>query len=421
MTEKTRTAILTDQKLLNEELIASIAEVASVDLQHCADLFEIPASLAQRIRDMQAGGEGASSHRDLLLDLATTPAPLWRISLSLNDLRRMNDEPAPMFSPELEPYRPVVERLNRMVVGMLVRYAGDPIQAALVCGVTNVAVLHMVQEAACASLLDCAVNLGRPLLEARLTHAMLDRFFITCDGEPAEPGLRALVAMTTVCESEFSVLARDASAEVLQQASPFAAEPLKPRRSGKMPSILLKPEDGQLVVKMLSHRVKPVDIERCLPDRGVRSLQIERLQSELFPRTKDVRDAQQIWGSATRRLQATSVLLKQRALMSLGLEPVHALVEAFDFHANYQASDAMLSLPRLMKDVFAPSQNQHLIRFRHCADCEAVHLSNDDKSGSLECPLCCLVYRKKLGHKRRWKNYVESTEPDCRFPLPLAA
>lgn len=417
MTENTRTAILTDQKLLNEELISSIAEVASADVQHCADLFEIPLSLAQRIRDMHKG-DGASPHRDLLLDLATTPAPLWRVSLSLNDLRRLNGQPAPMFSRELEAYRPIVARINRMVVGMLVRYAHDPVQAALVCGVTHPAVLNMVQEAACASLLDCAAHLGRPLLEARITHAMLDRFFITCDGEPADPGLRALVAMTAVCESEFAVLVRDTANDMLRHASPYAEEPIKPKRSGKMPSILLKPEDGQLVVKMLSNRVKPIDIERCLPDRGVRTLQIERLQSELFPKTKDVRDAQQIWGSATRRLQATSVLLKQNALMALGLEPVHALVEAFDFHARYQSPDAMLSLPRLMKDVFAPLHGQHLTHFRHCGECESVHLSNEDKSGSLDCPQCCLVYRKKLGHKRRWKNYIESSDlPECGLRL----
>jgi hypothetical protein len=421
MTDTRRTAILTDQKLLNEELVASIAEVALINVQHCADLFEIPRSLALRIKGLHVNGDFSPTHRDVLLDLATTPAPLWRISLSSNDLRQMTSVQSPMFASELEPYRPIVARLNRLVVGMLVRYANDPILAALVCGVTNVSLLHAVQEAACVTLLDCAGNPGRPLLEARITHAMLDRFFITCDGEPADPTLCALVATTTVCESEFSVLERDAEAEAeaLRLASPFHPAPLKPKRSGKAPSILLNPEDGQLVVKMLAYRVKPSDIERCLPDRGVRTLQIERLQSELFPKTKDVRDAQQIWASATRRLQATSVLLKQRALIALGLMPLHALVEAFDFHVKYQAPDAMLSLPRLLKDVFAPSQGSQDVRFKHCPDCATVHLSNEHKLGSLECPVCCLVYRKKLGHKRRWKNYLEST--DFSEGLPLAA
>lgn len=417
MTDTHRSAILTDQKLLNEELIASITEVALVNVQHCADLFEIPCSLAQRLRDMHLGCDPLTSGLDGLLELALTPAPLWKFSLSPNDLRRMGTHRSAMFASELEPYRPVVARLNRLVVGMLVRYAHDPVLSALVCGVTDALLLRTVQEAACVTLLDGAGNPGRPLLDVRLTHALLDRFFVTCDAKPAEPGLRALVALTAVCHSDFAVLERDAEAQALHDASPFAREAIRPKRSGKAPAVLLHPEEGNLVIKMLSHRVKPGDIERCLPNRGVGALQIERLQSQLYPDVKHVRDAQQIWASATRRLHATCVLLNQRALMALGMPPLTALVEAFDFHVQHQVSQVAVGLPRLLKDVFAPMNTAGPVRFNRCVDCQAVHLSNENKLGSLDCPLCCLVYRKKLGHKRRWKAYRASSSEN----LPLAA
>lgn len=412
MTDQAGAAILTDQKLLNEELLTSIAEVAAINVQHCADLFELPYTLVERIRDMAPCRAELPADRDMLLDLATTPAPLWCFSLSPMDVRRMLSERSPMFSDELEPYRPIVARLNRLVVGMLVRYASEPVQAALVCGVSNASLFQLVQEAACASLLDVAGNAGRPLIEVRLSHAMLDRFFITSDGKPADPPLRGLVAMTSVCESEFSVLARDVETQALRQATPFAQAAPKPKRAGKAPAIVLSPVDGKLVLLLLTYRVKPSDIERCLPDCGVRALQIERLQSTLFPKGKDVRDGQQIWASATRRMHATVVLLKQRALMALGLDPLRALVEAFDFHVRYHAPDAELSLPRLLKDVFGPMHNHEVVRFNHCAECGVVHVSNEDRVGPLDCPACCLVYRKKLGHKRRWKNYLESIEPN---------
>ncbi len=412
MTDQAGSAILTDQKLLNEELILSIAEVAAVNVQHCADLFELPRTLVERIRDMAEGTAGLAADRDVLLDLATTPAPLWRFSLSPMDVRRMLSQQSPMFAAELEPYRHIVARLNRLVVGMLVRYASEPVQAALVCGVSNLSLLQLVQGAACATLLDVAGNPGRPLIEARLSHAMLDRFFITCDGKPAVAALRGLIAMTSVCASEFSVLTQDAKAQSLRQATPFGEATSQPKRTGKAPAILLNPIDGKLVVQMLTYRVKPSDIERCLPGRGVRALQIERLQGELFPKAKDVRDALQIWASATRRMHATVVLLQQRTLITLGLDPLRALVEAFDFHVRYHAPDAALSLPRLLKDVFGAVQCQDVVRFNHCAECGVVHLSNEDRLGPLDCPACCLVYRKKLGHKRRWRNYLESTESD---------
>jgi hypothetical protein len=117
-------------------------------------------------------------------------------------------------------------------------------------------------------------------------------------------------------------------------------------------------------------------------------------------------------------MHATVVLLKQRALIGLGVAPLRALVEAFDFHVRHHAGDALLSLPRLMKDVCTPMQLEEAIRFNHCTECGVVYLSNDDRLGPLDCPTCCMVYRKKLGHKRRWKNYLESVQ---REPWVTAA
>lgn len=419
MTHTTSAAILTDQKLVNEELIQSIAEVSMINVQHCADLFEIPRSLALRVRDLHVKAQ-AHPQSDALLDLATTPAPLWRLSLTASDLHLMTSRHSPIFSPELERYRPIVARLNRLVVGMLLRYANNPVEAALVCGVSSMALLRSVQEAACVSLLDCAGNPGRPLIETRITLAMLDRFFITCDGLPADPMLRGMVAKTSCTEPEFSVLAQESDPEGVADRQALFADVTKAKRTGKVPSILLKPEVSQLVMKMLAYRVKPIDVERWVADRGLRTIQIERLQTEFFPKAKDVREPQPIWGNATRRLQATSVLLKQRALISMGFHPLNALVEAFDFHVRHHDADATLSLSRLLKDVVIPMFSGERVRFNHCADCNSVYVSDEARMGPLDCPVCCLVYRKKLGHQRRWKSYVESGGTGAEL-FPMAA
>ena len=418
MTHNTHPTILMDQKLVNEELIVSIAEVARINVQHCAELFEIPLSVAQRIRDLDAQAQ-AQPQFDRLLDLATTPAPLWRLSVTSSDLQRMSSRKLAMFSTELETYRPVVARLNRMVIGMLVRYANDPIQAALVCGVSSTVLIKEVQDSACIALLDCAGNPGRPLIETRITQAMLDRFFITCNGQPAEAQLRGLVAATSCSALEFSILDQEIESGAWGARQVFFPQESTPKRTGKIPVFLLKPEDSQLVIKLLAYRVKPIDVERWMADRGLRALQLERLQAELFPHSKDSREVHSIWGNATRRLLATAVLLKQRALIRMGMHPLNALVEAFDFQARHHDQGELLNLSRLLKEVVIPMFSGGSIHLNHCTDCNSVHISNEERISPMDCPVCCLVYRKRLGHQRRWKHYIESH--DRIEALPLAA
>ena len=418
MPHHTHTTILMDQKLVNEELIASIAEVARINVQHCADLFEIPLSVARRIRDLEAQGQ-TQAQSDPLLDLATTPAPLWRLSVTSSDLQRMTSFKLPMFSAELEAYRTVVTRLNRMVIGMLVRYANDPVQAALVCGVSSSTLVKEVQGAACMALLDGAGNPGRPLIETRITDAMLDRFFITCNGQPAEAQLRSLVAATSCSAFEFSILDQEIHSGAWDSRQVFFPSVSNPKRTGKVPVFLLKPEDSQLVIKLLAYRVKPIDVERWMADRGLRALQIERLQSDLFPQPKGGREAQSIWGNATRRLLATAVLLKQRTLIRMGLHPLNALVEAFDFQARHHDPEGLLNLSRLLKEVVIPIFSGGSIHLTHCTDCDSVHISDSERINPMDCPVCCMVYRKRLGHQRRWKDYRESQ--DRTDTLPLAA
>ena len=48
-----------------------------------------------------------------------------------------------------------------------------------------------------------------------------------------------------------------------------------------------------------------------------------------------------------------------------------------------------------------------------------LNISDSERINPMDCPVCCMVYRKRLGHQRRWKDYRESQ--DRTDTLPLAA
>ena len=89
-----------DQKILNEELIGGIVEVARRNPQHAADLFGIALGVAVRLAEL------SDAQID---DLSTTSVALWRARLAPADVRQLAAR-QPMAAPELEPYRPVVSR-----------------------------------------------------------------------------------------------------------------------------------------------------------------------------------------------------------------------------------------------------------------------------------------------------------------------
>src|SRR3954469_6810327 len=116
-----------DQKTLNEELIEGLVEVAQRNPQHAVELFGVSLGVAIRLAAMPDAQ---------LDDLATTPVALWRPALTERLIRRLPERQA-MPTPAHEVYRPVVERINRLVLATFVRYADDPVSAALVCDVAD--------------------------------------------------------------------------------------------------------------------------------------------------------------------------------------------------------------------------------------------------------------------------------------------
>ena len=105
-------------------------------------------------------------------------------------------------------------------------------------------------------------------------------------------------------------------------------------------------------------------------------------------RTRDNRD---LWGSAYRRLSATAIFRLQRRLVDAGQPAFEAMVHAYDYYAlNYDA-DCGVSLSRMLKDVFSSMREGTDTRVAHCARCGILHLSHEEKSGIIECPVCVLA------------------------------
>ena len=186
-----------DQKTLNEELIAGVVEIAKSHPQHAVELFGVSHGAATRL---------AALSETQLDDLGTTPVALWTPAVTEHLVRRL-PERAAMPSVALEAWRGVTERINRLALATFVRYADDPISSALVCDLRDPCVIRALQELPAFAFLEWGGNAGVPLVQLRLSEAMLDRL-LRADQAPVEPKLRGLAAFTQASEAEFVALRR---------------------------------------------------------------------------------------------------------------------------------------------------------------------------------------------------------------------
>jgi len=396
-----------DQKTLNEELIAGLVEVAQRNPQHAVELFGVSLGVAIRL---------AALSDAQLDDLATTPVALWRPALTERLVRRL-PERQPMLSPAHESYRGIVERINRLVLATFVRYADDPILAALVCDVADPLVIRALQELPAFAFLEWGGNAPTPLIVPCLTDPLLDRL-LRHEEDPVEPLLRGLIALTQACEQEFAHL-RDA---VLHEGRAWRAAERAAvvRRSGRPPASFLMPGTSALILTMLRHQMRPSEVEERLLDvSDVRAAQLRGIAETLNPRIRREkgaprdrsRDHRDLWGSAQRRLSATAIFRLQRRLVASGVDAFESMVRAYDYFASTYDADCGVSLSRLLKDVFTPMREGTDTHLSHCTKCGVVHLSHEEKTSIIECPVCVLSRAGRYGPRR--------PRPDRLDPVPF--
>jgi len=392
-----------DQKTLNEELIEGLVEVAQRNPQHAVELFGVPLGVAMRLAAMSDAQ---------LDDLATTPVALWRPALTERLVRRL-PERRPMLTPDHEVYRPLLRRINRLALATFVRYADDPASAALVCDITDPEVIRALQELPAFAFLEWGGNPGTLLAVPRITDALIDRL-LRPDDDGVEPRLRGLVALTQCCEQEYLLTRSAIQKEAAAHAA--AARAAAAKRSGRPPSSFLMPGTASLILAMLRHQMRPTEVEdRLLATSDVRATQLRGIAERLNPRPKRdkgaprdrSRDHRDLWGSAHRRLSATAIFRLQRRLIATGIDAFEAMVWAYDYYACTYDPDSGVSLSRMIKDVFSPLLAGSDTHLSHCARCGVVHLTHEEKSGIIECPVCVLARAGKLGQRRARVDRVE--------------
>ncbi len=393
-----------DQKTLNEELIEGLVEVARRNPQHAVELFGVSLGVALRL---------AALSDAQLDDLATTPVALWRPALTERLVRRL-PERRPMPTPAHEIYRPLIERINRLALATFVRYADDPASAALVCDISDPHVIKALQDQPAFAFLEWGGNPGTPLVLPRLTDALIDRL-LRSDDDSVEPGLRGLLALTQSCEQEYARIRNAVQDEARTHGAAVQADVSK--RSGRPPSNFLMPSTSALILMMLRHQMRPTEVEdRMLAISDVRAAQLRGIAEAMNPKPKRdkgaprdrSRDHRDLWGSAHRRLTATAVFRLQRRLVDAGVQAFEAMVRAYDYYASTYDPDCGVSLSRMLKDVFSPMREGTETHLSHCGKCGIVHLSHEEKTGIIECPVCVLSRAGKFGQRR---SRVEKAEP----------
>ena len=412
-----------DQKTLNEELIGGVVEVAQRNPQHAVELFGISLGVAIRLAAMSDAQ---------LDDLATTPVALWRPALTERLIRRL-PERQPMPTAAHEAYRPAIERINRLVLATFVRYADDPLNAALVCDIADPSAIRALRDLPAFAFLEWGGHPGTPLIVPCLGDALLDRL-LRNDDESVEPGLRGLFALCQVDEQEFSHLRESVTKEALRHRGEVRAQVV--RRSGRPPSSFLMPEASSLVLTMLRHQMRPTEVEERM--LNVRAAQLRGLAETMNPKPKRnpgeprdrTRDHRDLWGSAHRRITATAIFRLQRRLVAGGVESLEAMVRAYDYYARTYDPDCGVSLSRLLKDVFTPLREGTDTHLSHCTKCGIVHLSHEEKSGIIECPACVLSRAGKFGQRRprvdrfdpvRFRPYGGWGDRDRNWPTAMPA
>ena len=227
------------------------------------------------------------------------------------------------------------------------------------------------------------------------------------NGESVEPGLRALFALSQADDQEFSHLRESVLREALAHRAETRADVV--RRSGRPPSSFLMPGTSALILTMLRHQMRPTEVEeRLLNVSDVRAAQLRGIAETMNPKPKRnpgqprdrSRDHRDLWGSAHRRLTATGIFRLQRRLVDGGIESFEAMVRAYDYYARTYDPDCGVSLSRLLKDVFTPLLEGSDTHLSHCVKCGVVHLSHEEKSGIIECPICVLSRAGKFGQRR---------------------
>jgi hypothetical protein len=387
-----------DQKTLNEELISGVVEVAQRNPQHAVELFGVPLGVAMRLATMSEAQ---------LDDLATTPVALWRPALTERIVRRL-PERHPLLTPAFEPYRAVIGRINRLALATFVRYADDPINAALVCDLRDAGVIRSLQELPAFAFLEWGDNAGAPLILPNLSEAVIDRL-LRGEDDSVEPGLRGLLALSQVTECEYARLRQAAEDERQGHAASESERQASAKRAGRPAANFLMPSTSSLILLMLRHQMRPTEVEdRLLATSDVRAAQLRSIAETLNPRPKRERgaprdrsrDHRDLWGSAHRRLSATAIYRLHRRLVDAGVDAFEAMVRAYDYYAITYDADCGVSLSRMLKDVFSAMRQGKETHLAHCLKCGVAHLSHEEKTGIIECPVCVLARAGRYGQRR---------------------
>jgi hypothetical protein len=314
-----------------------------------------------------------------------------------------------MPSPVFEPWRRVTERINRLALATFVRYADDSVSAALVCDLRDRGVIQALQDLPAFAFLEWGGNPGVPLVQPRLSEALLDRL-LRADESSVEPGLRGLAALTQSTEAEFVALRGTVQEDARRSGTPPGTpQGVRVKRAGRPASNFLMPATSSLILMMLRHQMRPAEVEdRLLATNDVRAAQLRAIAETLNPRPRRPpgaprdrsRDHRDLWGSAHRRLTATAIFRLQQRLVDAGVEPFEAMVRAFDYYVCTYDADCGVSLSRMLRDVFTALREGTETHLAHCAKCGVVHLSHDEKAGIIECPVCVLARAGKFGQRR---------------------
>jgi len=385
-----------DQKTLNEELLTALVEVAQRNPQHAVEVFGVSLGVAVRLASMSDAQ---------LADVATTPAALWRPALTERVVRALPRRQA-LPAPAHEAYRPVLDRLNRLALATFARYADDPVAAALVCEIVEPQVIDALQDLPAFAFLEWGPNAGAPLIVPCITDMLLDRL-LRAEDDSVDVRLRGLLALVTACEQEFEHL----NYTIREESRRHEADTRGPvvKRSGRPPASFLQPRTSSLILTMLRHRLRPSEVEGyLLPSSDVRAAQLRAIAEQLNPRQlrekgapRDrSRDHRDLWGSAHRRLIATAIVRLQRRLITAGVEPLEAMVLAFDYHERSYEADCGVTLSRMLKDAHEALLVGTETHLSHCAKCSVVYLSHEERTGIIECPVCVLARAGRFGQRR---------------------
>ena len=393
-----------DQKILNEELIGTLVDIARRQPQHAAELFDVPLGVAMRLVTL------TESQLD---DLATTPVALWRPRIDAALVHRLSVR-RPMSLPEYEGYRPAVERLNRLALATFVRYADDTAEAALVCEMTDRETIAALQELPAFAAMEWGGNPGVPLVTPAFGEPAIDRL-LRGEGEAVDPALRGLLAFAQRSEPEFETIDRTLRAETARTAAAVPA-PAVVKRSGRPAASFLMPDTSALILMMLRHQMRPSEVEEhLLATSDVRAVQLRGIAEVVNPRPKRPkgaprdrsRDHRDLWGSAHRRLTATAIWLLHRRLVTCGVEAFEAMVRAYDYYVGTYEPGCGVALSRMLRDVWEPMRTGADTHLGYCARCGVVHVCHEEKAGIIECPVCVLARSGKFGARRTRSARVE--------------